>query len=423
MLEVKKSFCILASALTLSLIAVSPSISAKKVTLTYWDKWTGFEETVIRGIITRFNKSHNNIEVKYVLQPGTPYEKFLAACAAGNPPDIMGGWNHRLAPYVFANVAQPLDSYLKAMGLSKSQFIPSYWDMMTYKGKVYGIPLTPACFATYWNKTLFAAAGLNPAAGPKTLEDILAMNNKLLKKDGNGRITQIGYSPSMPNWWPYWWPVAYGAELVNEDKGIIDMSQPGYVKAMEWVRNVSAQLGGLKSASLTGEFLKSKVAITITGSWHPSYVVKQAPQLQYGIGDMPYGQGGSEWSWLEADVVFLPRAGKHNKEAAEFLRYMMNPEVQREFQLARETFSAIKSVNTPDFVKANKNPGIEDFVKIANGREGNYAPKIPIWADIDTAVYGTMVTDVWSNKKSPSQAVKDAQSAVDVIVKRKWKRK
>lgn len=315
----KQSISCLTAALTLSLACIPASISAKKTTITYWEKWEGAQQKIMLNMINKFNKSQNKIEVKYVYEPNAAYEKFLTACAAGNPPDIVGGWNHRLAPYVLYEIAEPLDKYLKSMKLSKDSFITAYWDMMTFKGKVYEIPLTPACFATYWNKTMFAEVG-HPEVGPTTLEEIMAMNEKLTKKGPNGRAKQIGYSPTIRGYYPYWWPVAFGADLVDEVKGIIDLSQPGCLNAMEWVRKMSVQLGGsVGVAGVTSGFRQFKTAIDLFGSWNPSRISIEAPSLKYGIGDLPYGRSGSKWSWLEADVLFMPKAGKHNKEAAQFM--------------------------------------------------------------------------------------------------------
>jgi ABC-type glycerol-3-phosphate transport system substrate-binding protein len=223
------------------LLAGSINASAK-VTLTYWEKWTGFEGDILKRMVDNFNKKQNKIFIKLTLGWDVQ-EKFLTACAAGNPPDIVGLWNHRLAPYVDAGLVEPLDQYFKLMNISKKDFVPAYWDMMNFKGKMYGAPITPSAFTFYWNKGEFAEAGLNPDVPPKTMEEIMLFNDKLTKQDGTGRLKQIGYTPSNPAWWPYLWPVFFGGDLFNEDKNSVDLLATPMVKGYDWIATMSKKLG------------------------------------------------------------------------------------------------------------------------------------------------------------------------------------
>ena len=54
-------------------------------------------------------------------------------------------------------------------------------------GKPYGIPLYVSPYVLYYNKDLFAQAGLNPSKPPKTFDEMLAYAEKLSTlKDAQG---------------------------------------------------------------------------------------------------------------------------------------------------------------------------------------------------------------------------------------------
>ena len=150
--------------------AVATSASASStVTLQFWNTYnaagTPSEFSTMQGIIKQFEKENPGIKVTSVKIPyGDLLAKFIAAAAAGDPPAVLRSdiaWVPSLAADgVLVNMsrqkwAQPILKGALAGPLSTN------W----YQNAYYGIPDDTNTQALFWNKTLFAAAGLS---GPPT---------------------------------------------------------------------------------------------------------------------------------------------------------------------------------------------------------------------------------------------------------------
>jgi len=85
--------------------------------------------------------------------------------------------------------------------------------MGVYKGRLYGVPSTPATTGLYWNKALFRAAGLDPERPPRTIAELDDYARKLTRTERDGRITQIGFLPTEPSWWPFFWVNFFDGQL------------------------------------------------------------------------------------------------------------------------------------------------------------------------------------------------------------------
>ncbi len=144
----------------LALVAVLPNGCEEPeqtgpVKIVYWEKWTKFEGEAAAAMVRAFNEKHKGrIEVELVNI--TQIErKLLVAIAGGNPPDVAGSYAFALYPYADHNALMSLDDLLAEEGMTRDDYIPVFWDMCRYRGKMWALPTTPATVALHWNKRLF----------------------------------------------------------------------------------------------------------------------------------------------------------------------------------------------------------------------------------------------------------------------------
>src|SRR5687768_15432378 len=71
--------------------AVARQDRTDRVTVIYWEKWTGSEGIEMRKVVDAYNRSQDKIFVKYLSISGVDNKTRLAT-AGGNPPDIAGIW-------------------------------------------------------------------------------------------------------------------------------------------------------------------------------------------------------------------------------------------------------------------------------------------------------------------------------------------
>ena len=180
--------------LSIALTGLSvPFVNAKKpVEVIYWEKWTGMESGPIMRVVDEFNKSQDEIVVKY-LDVSDIDQKIKTSIAAGRGPDLSGGRRTVMMDLAENNLLLALDDLYKEAGLSQDDFFPAVWDEGTYKGKQYGQAITSLGWLMYYNKKIFREVGLDPENPPKTVKELEEAYKKIMKEDENGNLLRIGF--------------------------------------------------------------------------------------------------------------------------------------------------------------------------------------------------------------------------------------
>ncbi|KOX28132.1 sugar ABC transporter substrate-binding protein [Saccharothrix sp. NRRL B-16348] len=126
-----------------------------------------------------FAKSHPDREVEFVAQPFDQYYTLLgAAIQANKGPDVMlfnGGGQLRDR----VDALLPLDDHL-----AQDKQRLAGWDAFTKDGKTYAAPVTLQGHPLYYNKALYAQAGLNAEAPAKTWDDFVENCGVITEKTG-----------------------------------------------------------------------------------------------------------------------------------------------------------------------------------------------------------------------------------------------
>jgi len=152
-------------------------------TINYYGGWTGADLDRMTALVKEFNDGQTAVKVNFTSQQWTSmFTKFLADYQAGSTPDVVAMHTFEMGQFVKMGVLD--DSSVKAMNLSKSDYIPAAWDGSTYGGVSYGVPIDVNMHALYYNKDLFKKAGI--AKAPSTKDEFIAAAQKLTI-DANGK--------------------------------------------------------------------------------------------------------------------------------------------------------------------------------------------------------------------------------------------
>ena len=134
-------------------------------------------QATIDPIVQEFEKNHSNIKIEAERIPWSSYfEKLTTAIAGGSAPDaalVKLWWQPQL---VNLNALQPLDPWL-AKWSGKSDVYDRVWELTTYQGKHYYMPLQDVILYVYYRKDMFKSAGIGEV--PKTADQFLADAQKL----------------------------------------------------------------------------------------------------------------------------------------------------------------------------------------------------------------------------------------------------
>ena len=134
--------------------------------LTVWVGWSARELSEFKKVAAEYDRKNAAVEVKVV--GGINDDKIIAALRGGNAPDVVSSFTSaNVGIYCPSGGWIDLAPYMKKDGIKTSIFPAATMYYTQYKGKRCALPLLADVYGFYYNKAMFAAAGLK--GPPKTL--------------------------------------------------------------------------------------------------------------------------------------------------------------------------------------------------------------------------------------------------------------
>ncbi|MBE3576323.1 MAG: ABC transporter substrate-binding protein [Limnochordales bacterium] len=442
-----KQICALAIAAGVALVAfaVPPADAAATqsrtpVTIRFWNWWDGTRKPLMDKIIEEFEKEYPWITVKSEVQGWTDVSgKIMSAFAAGVPPEVMMARRMEIFALADLNAIRPITDLVKRDGLDLNMFYPAEVNAFRYDGELWSLPLPTVglndSFYMY-NKELFEQAGLNPEKPPETWSGVLEANRKLTRRDGNGRITQLGFRA-----WPNQFiPFLYSnnGTLLSPDLRKVAFDSNEGLQAADFIgqivkmNNPAAQNDFLTRTNHTTAqaFINGKEATIFENISVFGLVLNQALETKrrpdwFGVGLMPYneknpkakstGVTGISWGWGYVMPRNLP---PEKQEAAWLFIKFLTTDVRGAgfFMFAQGRPSPIRKFNeNPEYRKLNP-----AFDRLLRALETEVAiPSLPIQKDIIDPVINNF-WQVISGTVEPREAVAKAAEQVQNALDKYW---
>src|SRR6202522_2103553 len=152
-------------------------------TVQFWARTVS--KTLAQKLVSEFNATHKNLQVKLTLTSINDDTTSLAtSIRAGDPPDVVGLNDIDMPAFTSTGSFLNLTSQVDSLPF-KSDLSPGHVGLATYQGKIYGVPYWADLSVLWYNKNLFKQAGLNPNDPPATYAQILA-DAQAINKLGHG---------------------------------------------------------------------------------------------------------------------------------------------------------------------------------------------------------------------------------------------
>jgi raffinose/stachyose/melibiose transport system substrate-binding protein len=158
------------------------------------------------------------------------------AMQAGNPPDMFHSWGGGvLAQYVAAGLVRDLTDDLADV---IATIEPSALEPYTINDRVYGLPFDTGMIGVWYNKELFADAGLDPDSPPATWDELLDAVDALEAADITP-IAQAGQAPwTLHYWFSYLAVRIMGVDGYADARSRKSFDEPGFYEAAELFREL-----------------------------------------------------------------------------------------------------------------------------------------------------------------------------------------
>lgn len=282
------------------------------------------EQKILDNQIAAFEKANPNIDVKFEPVVGDYLQKLQPLIASKTEPDIFYLDAYVAPKFMAEGVTEPIDSYLGAAGVNLSDYEEAAVKAFQWEGKTYGLPKDYNTLALFYNKDMFEKAGLQP---PTTLAELEAAA-KALTKDG---VTGFSMGAELPRYQPFL--VSAGGSVYEDGKATFNKPENEPVldlifgkMAKEKTYQTPKQIG----ADWAGDaFASGKVAMVVEGSWLIPHLKAKAPDLKYGIVELPTAEGGQPSNLIFTVAYALSKNSKHKEEAVKLMAFLTGKEGQQ----------------------------------------------------------------------------------------------
>lgn len=396
-------------------VVVEKAVAKERTKVTFWHIFgSGPSRDIFDKLISDFNLANPDFIVEPVYTDFWTYDqKFLAAVAAGDPPDVIMADQTRAGQRAEAQQVLSLDEFIQRDSFDMTAFWEYPQKDVVWQGKTWGIPYGPDTRVLFYNKDKFTEAGLDPEKPPTTADELFQYAQKLDKKNDAGELTQVGFNP----WWGNVWvmPFVYstGTEVVDE-AGKVHIDTPEVLSAATWYKQWvdhygKENLDNFASSFGSGAqdpFISGQVAMIVQVQSFIGDLKQYAPDLNWGVALVPGLKEPA--SWGAGFDLEIPNGAKNPDGAWEFIKYMTTKDTQVKFAVASGWMpSRMDAAQDPQLTSTPGWDVVLESMKVTHSRK--FVLEAPTW-------YGPLTTafqEVWDGVKTPEQALTDAQAAVD----------
>lgn len=295
-----------------------------KVRFASWD--VAEDVDAQQAMVDKFNAEHDDIEVTLEAYGSDFDTKISAGMGSGDTPDVMYMWNYP----AYAQGLEPLDSYIEAEGEEyKANFYDTLWNYNSLDGTTYGIPIGFTTHALFYNKDIFAEAGIDEPTNDWTWEDLQKAAKTIAEKCDGKKGFSFQMKPDPYDFEMYLW--SNGSAYVDEEGNLEgnlnsdetkevfsmfqDMEKDGYAIATE--------------KSGTDEFRAGNTAMYIYGSWSINTLNEDG--INYGVVDIPaFSADKDSVSILSSSGISISKDSKNKEAAWEFVKFWTSEEMNKE---------------------------------------------------------------------------------------------
>ncbi|OBI53987.1 ABC transporter [Mycobacterium kyorinense] len=351
-------------------------------------------------IVDAFQRRHPDIKVRTLLSGPDPMQQMSTFCAGGKCPDVLMAWEFSYAGLADRGVLLDLNTMLahdRAFADElKADSIDVLYDTFTFNGGQYAFPEQWSGNFLFYNKQLFAAAGV-PAPPtqwdrPWSFAEFLAAASALTKRDRSGRVTQWGFVDT--------WVAAYSAGLFGMNNGVawsdprmnpshLNFGNEAFTEGVQFYadlankHNVAPTASAQQSMSTMDLFTSGKAAMALGGHWRYQ-TFDRARGLDFDVTVLPTGpRARAARSNIGTTGLAIAADSRRKHPAWEFVKFAAGPVGQGLIGETGLFVPVLKpAINSTGFAQAHRRVG--NLAVLTGGpAHSEGLPITPAWEKIN----------------------------------------
>lgn len=319
-----------------------------KLTMMYWHPE---QKDIMEKMNARFAEENPGVSIELEQVPGDQYDQVLKTrLLSDNGPDLFlyfGG-----TAFLYGKDGHFAD-------LSKESFaenvLPAFRGTCSYEGKLYAVPLSALCSGVWYNKDVFAKAGV-PAAAPNTYQDFV---------DLCARLQKAGVTPIARGAKDAWTGLIENSSMLAslvlgknenfqveraqqnfkfaEDAGFIDFMNK-YIELVDRDFIVKGSLG-LNHSQAVQLVADGKCAMNMFLSLGYGELKQANPDIDLGYFSIPDERGNVSFMGASDKAIGYWSKGKNKELAGKVIAFYARPDVNKMYCEATATLPCITGVD------------------------------------------------------------------------------
>ena len=289
--------------------------------------WSQDNLAIQEAIARKFEEANPGVKVQ-VESYGDGYDtKLAAAMGAGDAPDVMYMWNFP----AYAVSLLPLNDLIAkdAAEIKPDDFPQGLMNTTRVEGKTYGMPSGFTTQVVFYNKDMFAKAGVEEPKDGWTWDDLRAKAAKFRDEPNKVYGFAVDAKPDPYDFEQFLW--SNGTKYISDDGKAIDgyMNSDASAEVLDMFGDmlkkeeaVALNLGGDTSGSAL--FNGGKIAMLQSAMW--SKTALDAAGMNYGVAPLPRFGDKPAKSAIGTSAISIAKDTKHADLAWEFVKFYSSPE-------------------------------------------------------------------------------------------------
>lgn len=372
--------------------------------LTFWviSPFTPDDQAPIFAAAKQYQEEHGVEVAVEATAPPDMLNKLITAVRGGGGPDVVSvdsAWNATLG------AAEILVDITDRFAPIADQFFPGPVETGLYLGKQYAAPWYTNNVALFYNKGLFAAAGIE--SPPATWDELVEKGKALTSGDSYGIMLGGGGFGAF-EFWPFAWQNR--ATLVSEDGTQAEFGSEAGLQAWQFYSDLylthkivpeDIKSAGESWDQVFAPFIQERAAMVMAGDWAIFAINEGNPDLDLGVAPLPKGKEAA--TVIGGFNLGISATSQQADAAWAFIEWLTAAEQESILQGYNRIQARADIVDTE---YAKQDPLIQVFIE--QSAVGRARATVPAWDEIEN----TVMSDAWDSvilgAASPADALADA---------------
>lgn len=353
------------------------------VAITFQVEGEAEELSVYEAIANAYRSDHPNVTIELVkVAPGEDHlTKLATAFAAGDPPDLFLINYREYSQFVTRGAIEPIGPYVRGSNIELTDYYTEPIGAFTFDGELQCFPQNVSSLATYYNKALFAEAGIeHPDSW--SWEEFRSAARKLTKGDVKG----LGIDPQIIRIAPFVW--SNGGEItdVADDPSRFTLHEPAAREALEFIVSlvrddrVVPSEEELAAQDAETRFINGKLGMLLS-SRRDTPVFREVLGLDWDVAPLPTSK--QQAGILHSDAYCMSAGGDHLDETFDFVRFAVGRQGQTIASLAGRIVPSLQSIAQSGAFLDPSQPPAHSQVFLDAVPYLRHTPVLPTWPEIE----------------------------------------